>query len=100
MTPDEVAELQRSQTRQLALDAQAPLEALEQAANEVAKIVRSDAARSGRSVGIRVVRKPTGVRVTVTGPNAPRYRRVVEDELDKRIPGVEAQVRARITRSP
>lgn len=66
--------------------------------NEVAKSVRADAARNGHRVGIRVVRKTAGVRVTITGPQAARYRRPVQEELERRVPGIEAEIRMMITR--
>jgi hypothetical protein len=71
---------------------------LERAATEVAKAVRADAARHGHHVGIRVVRKTTGVRVTITGPQAARYRRPVQDALEARVPDVQAQIRVMTTR--
>jgi len=100
MTPAEAASVQREETQRLALAVQEPFDQLEHAATEVARMVRQDAQRNGRSVGIRVVRKASGVRVTVTGPSAARYRRVVQDELERRIPEIGAEVRARITRKP
>lgn len=71
---------------------------LERAATEVAKAVRASATRNGHHVGIRVVRKSSGVRVTITGPQAARYRKPVQDELQRRVPEITAEIRTMITR--
>ena len=71
---------------------------LEKVATEVARSVRASATRNGHHVGIRVVRKTNGVRVTITGPQAARYRRPVQDELERRVPQIQAEIRTMITR--
>lgn len=67
--------------------------ALEAAAREAASSVRQAAARNHHNVSVRVVAKPGGVRVTVAGRQAARYRTMVEKDLADRALGVQAQIR-------
>ena len=71
---------------------------LERKVTEVARAVRADAARNGHHIGIRVLRRTSGVRLTITGPQAARYRRPVETALAERVPSIEAEIRVMITR--
>lgn len=71
---------------------------LERVAREVAVKVRQTAQSSGDSVAIRVVRKHQGVRITVVGRRAARYRSMVERELAAKMPDASAEIRAQITR--
>ena len=74
------------------------IEGLEQVAKEVASQVRGMAARNRHQIQVRVVRKQDGVRVTIVGHNAIRYRRIAESELARRKPDAAAIVRAQVTR--
>jgi hypothetical protein len=67
--------------------------ALEAAARQAASSVRQIAARNHHDVQVRVVNKPNGVRVTIAGRHAARYRTMVEQDLAARLPGVSAQIR-------
>lgn len=98
MNLDDVSKAQASQLEELkSLAANADV-VLEKAAVEVARMVRTQAAQRGHSVGIRVVRRSSGVRVTVTGPRAGQYRSMVEKALEARVPAATAEIRAQITR--
>lgn len=72
--------------------------AMVHAAREVAATVRQQALHAGQHVGIRVVARHNGVRLTVTGPHASKYRGLVERELGAKAPQVRAEIRAQITR--
>jgi len=74
------------------------LEPLLQAAQQVAQQLRLQASRSGHSIGIRVAQRGQGVRLTVTGRHAIRYRRIASQELSQLMPGAQAEIRAQITR--
>jgi hypothetical protein len=80
-----------------AADANAPIVLLK-IVNEIARSVRADATRHGHRVGIRVVQRTNGVRITVTGPHASRYRAPVEKAMRDRAPGAEAEIRVMLTR--
>lgn len=69
-----------------------------EAAKEVTSLLRANAARAGHSVAIRVIGTGDGVRITVVGPQASRYRALARREMDARMPGVKAEIRAQITR--
>lgn len=98
MRPEEIKQAHERQLGELKAGVAAANLALERAAIEVARMVRTEAARRGHSVGIRVVRKSNGVRVTVTGPHASQYRTAVEKALTAKVPGASAEIRAQITR--
>jgi hypothetical protein len=72
--------------------------AMLQAAREVAALVRQQATSVGHRVGIRVVSKHNGIRLTVTGPRAAQYQGLVERELAARVPTIQAEIRSQITR--
>jgi hypothetical protein len=74
------------------------VESLVQAARQVAGNVRQVAARAGHSVGIRVLEKRNGVRITVTGPQAHRYRAMINEQLERSRPETADDIRAQITR--
>lgn len=93
------ADLRQNLAELKAIAGSAPL-AVEKVANEVAKAVRNDAARHGHAVGVRVVRRTSGVRVTITGPQASRYRVPLEKALREKAPQAQAEIRAMITRRP
>lgn len=71
---------------------------LVEAAREVAALLKANASRSGHSIAVRVVEKHNGVRLTVTGPHAGRYKALAEREMNARAVGAKAEVRAQITR--
>lgn len=68
------------------------------AARQIAQQVRLAASHAGDSVAIRVVHRRGGVRITVTGPRASKYRALMKDSMDRQMPQVQADVRAQITR--
>ena len=72
--------------------------ALVRAAKLAAGIVRHRAVRAGHIVSIRVIERPNGVRISVSGPQAHRYRKVIGAELDRLKPETAADIRAQITR--
>lgn len=97
MKPEEAAnELERraESLRQAQPDAQAIVRGL----HEVASVVRATAARSGDSIGIRVLSRREGVRITVTGPRSARYKSLIQTEMDRRMPGITAEIRTMLTR--
>lgn len=67
-------------------------------AREVAGDIRATAARSGHHVGIRVVERGEGIRVTITGPAAMRYKTLAERAFSARLPAAKTELRAQITR--
>lgn len=67
------------------------------AAKDVAITVKKLAARNGHSLNIRVVKKSGGVRITVVGARAERYRAIVGSELARRAPGAQAEIRAQLS---
>ena len=71
---------------------------LVRAAKAAAGKVRQLAASSGHSVSIRVIERPNGVRISVSGHQAHRYRAVVTAELDRLRPETKADLAAAITR--
>jgi hypothetical protein len=75
-----------------------PVEPLMHAAREVASDIRVTASRAGHSVGVRLVERDGGVRITVTGPQANRYRLMMEKAMQTRLPGARAEIRSMITR--
>lgn len=77
---------------------QVDLMPLERAVRDAAAAVRTVAARSHDQVGVRMIRKAGGVRVTVTGPRAQKYRALFSRELEQRMPGAKAEIRAQILR--
>lgn len=72
--------------------------ALLRAARSAAANVNAIAVRAGHNVGIRVSERPNGIRISVTGPQAKRYRAVVKAELDRLRPETADDIRAQITR--
>ena len=73
-------------------------EALQRAAKTVASTVRSMAFRSGHQVNIKVTSRANGVRISVSGPQAHRYRTIMTAELNKVRPETAADIKAQITR--
>ena len=74
-------------------------EALHQAAREVAAQIRTVAARRGDSIGVRVVIKNGGVRLTIVGYKSEVYRKLAKSELERRVPTVKAEIRTHMQRS-
>lgn len=98
MTPEQIKQAHDHQVAELRAAVANANIALEHAAMEVARMVRATAAQRGHSVGIRVVRRTSGVRVTVTGPHASQYRAAVERALSDKVPDAAREIRAQITR--
>lgn len=98
MSPEEAARVLAERARALhGADGDA-LELLSRAARDVAAGVKGMAQRAGHNVSIRVVTRGDSVRLTVVGPQAVRYKRLVEDELARRVPDIKAEIRTQITR--
>jgi hypothetical protein len=55
------------------------------------------AARSGDTLEVRVVTKPNGVRITVQGPRAATYSALIERQLNRRVPQLQAEIRTQTT---
>lgn len=91
-------DLQERAERLRAAGTSPDIEELLHAAREVAAGIKAAASRNGHQVGVRVVQRSTGVRITITGPQATRYRAMAQQGMDRRMPGVEAVIRAQITR--
>lgn len=71
---------------------------LQRAAKQAAATALVTAQRAGHSVGIRVMERANGVRITVTGPKAHRYRAIVNAELERLAPTTSAEVSSQIVR--
>lgn len=98
MNPQEVGGALSDQVARIkAAGEQVDVTPLMQAAKAAANAVRMAAAQRRDPVGVRLVEKPGGVRVTVTGPKAARYRNLLEQELASRMPQAKAEIRALIT---
>lgn len=74
------------------------LEALHRAASQVASQVLIMAQRAGHSLSIKVTDRPDGVRISVTGSKAHRYRTIINAELERLSPQTAAEVQAQIVR--
>lgn len=99
MKPSEGAEeLARRAAALRAAGTNVDVSPLLQAARETAAAVKAAAASNRHSVGVRIVAKSSGIRVTLTGPHAQRYRKMMADGLDRRAPAAKAEIRANITR--
>jgi hypothetical protein len=98
VNPVEAAGVIAAQTEHLKTIPVEALARLERAAREAAAVARAQAAQSRHSVSVRIVARHGGVRVTVQGPQATRYRALIERELNARIPDVKAEIRAQVTR--
>jgi hypothetical protein len=73
-------------------------QAAEAMVQTIARDVRSEAARKQHRIGIRIVRRREGVRITITGPDANRYRQPVQKLLEERAPLLKAEIRTMLTR--
>lgn len=94
MNPDQVHSALEARTAQLKAAAEAMDPApLQRLAKQVATQIREIAGRSGHVVSVRVVERPTGVRITIVGRNASRYRKMVEDRLTKLVPDAAVEIR-------
>lgn len=98
MKPEEVVPALQDRARKIRDAHGGASEPIVRRAKTIAGSVRTAAARAGHSVGIRVVEKPNGVRVTVTGPQAVRYKKMIEAELARQLPEARAEIRTLITR--
>jgi len=67
------------------------------AARAAIQAVRTAAQQNRDPVGVRLVEKPNGIRLTVTGPKAARYRTLLEREMNARMPEASTEIRALIT---
>lgn len=91
--PDELDRL-AAQMRGVQPDSQAVMRSV----HEVASLVRASAARAGDSVGVRVLSRQEGVRITVIGPRAARYKGMIQTEMSKRLPSIQTEIRTQIAR--
>ena len=93
MSPEEAAKMLQGRVDALR---SVPAEALEVLARETkaaASQVRGVAARARHSIDVRIVVRGGGVRVTIVGQQASRYRAMLEKELDRRVPNMKADIR-------
>lgn len=96
---EEAASRLRAQTEDIkAAGVGIEIEPLERACQQVAQRLRQQASRSGHPIGVKVVRRGDGVRMTVRGPQASRYRSMASRELQALVPNANAEIRAQITR--
>jgi len=98
MTPEEAAKVLADRAKALGRADADTNEILIRAARDVAAGVKGMAQRAGHSIAVRVVERGNGVRLTVVGPQAVRYKRLIEDELQRRVPDIHAEIRTQITR--
>lgn len=75
-------------------DAAAP--ALGAVVREVASGIRRMAGINRHRVEVRVIERQNTVRMTIVGTAAPRYRAIARDELERRLPGATAEIRAQV----
>lgn len=98
MNPDQVHDALQARMAELKAAAAASDPApLQRVARQVASQVREIAGREGHVISIRVIERPNGVRITVTGRYASRYRKMVEDRLGKLVPDAAVEIRTQIT---
>jgi hypothetical protein len=72
------------------------IEPLMRATRQAANVVRQHASRSGSPISIRVSQRANGVRVTVTGRDAARYRALLSQQLATLMPAAKADIHAQI----
>lgn len=75
-----------------------PAKSLDQMAKSVREViagVRGQAQRAGHNIDVRMVVRGQGVRVTVLGPHAARYRSLISKELTRR--DLQAELRTMAT---
>ncbi|HEY5787504.1 MAG TPA: hypothetical protein VIT65_22290 [Microlunatus sp.] len=97
MRPEEAAAAIAAETAHLKAVPTEAQQLLEAEARAAAASVRVHATRSGDSLSVRVVAKPSGVRITVQGPRAVAYRSMIERQLNSRVPQLKAEIRVRTT---
>lgn len=93
-----VRAMNRIASRTAAAGQTVDLEALHRAAKQVASHVLVMAQRAGHGVSIKVTERPDGVRISVTGSKAHRYRTIINAELERLAPQTAAEVHAQIIR--
>ena len=98
MNPTEGARALEEVASQARANTNPDCQPLHDAAKSVAALIRANASRAGHSIAVRVVEKGDGVRLTVTGRHAGRYQTLAARELDARMPGAKAEIRAQVTR--
>lgn len=101
VSPEEAIRLLEETTGDLAAaGAGVSTESLLTAMRTVGARVRDLALRNRHSIGVRVGMHGDRARLTITGRDAMRYRAIAERELDAQMPGIQADIRAQITRRP
>lgn len=98
MRPEESSRALDQVTERARAAANPDPEPLVRAAKEAASIIRGNASAAHHSIAVRVVAKHNGVRVTITGRHAERYKALLTRELDARMPGARAEIRTMATR--
>jgi hypothetical protein len=98
MNPAEAMRMMAGHASAVADASVATVEPLMTAASHAAGTVRLMALTSGDQVDIRVMQRANGIRISVTGPKAKRYRSVITSELDRLHPATVAELRTQITR--
>lgn len=99
MKPDEAAKELAKRARALH-DVPINNAALDRVAREVASTIKGHAARAGHSIGIRVIAKRGGIRLTITGYRATLYRKMALAELERRVPDIKAEIRTQLRSKP
>lgn len=97
-TPRELKDTQAKQVSDLKANLASVEQAAEKMVADIARDVRAEATRRRHQIGIRIARRREGVRITITGRDANRYRRPVQEALEKRAPLLKAEIRTMLTR--
>lgn len=98
MRPAQAMALMNTRTEALAAGAHPDPESLIRAAKMAATKVSRLAVISGHQVNIKVMAKTNGVRISVSGPKAHRYRAIITEELNRTRPETKADIVAQLTR--
>jgi hypothetical protein len=99
MTPEQAMRLMAAKSMAIGKAGNAvSLDMLRGSATKVANRARTSAAMAGHEVNIKVSARDKGVRVTVSGPKAKRYRQMISRELNALVPETKADITAQITR--
>lgn len=96
MNPEQIAAQLAGRTAALKAAAVGAGEPLMRRARTIASTVRVEAARNGHPIGIRLVERRGGLRLTVSGPHAARYAKMIGSQLDRELPDLKAEIRSQI----
>ena len=70
-----------------------------QGVGDVSHATDTEAEVGRDSIGVRVVIKNGGVRLTIVGYKSEVYRKLAKSELERRVPAVKAEIRTHMQRS-